>query len=212
MMKPEIFAKHAKRVVKNAEKTARNVPAVRYINVDNGILYASDSHRSYRYENDEFETNGLLDTDLNAANIDDLIFPVGVSRAHNSVLQMDQNDNASVYGFKNKELAKVIKELKELNKQIAMKRKEFNVSLENGILKVTNSHDKNQKVEFTSDYNHGSFSFDINALYMIQTLEMFKQADDKIIELKFFQRYRPLLFKGLNNPNLTAIVLPLRIS
>lgn len=211
-MTPEIFAKHAKRVVKNAEKTAKNVPAVRYINVENGALYTTDSHRSYRYENDSFETNGLLNIDLTPA-ANDLIYPAGALRGHNEVLRMDKEycENNS-FCFDRKGLTEFIRELKALKKEIKTKEKTFKITSKDGLMKVSNAWDNKQKFEIASDMSNGEIEFNMNAVYLIQTLEMFKQTNDQYIEIKFFHKFKPVLFKGLGNPNLTAIVLPVRIN
>lgn len=211
-MTPEIFAKHAKRVVKNAEKTAKNVPAVRFINVENGALYTTDSHRSYRYENDSFETNGLLNIDLTPA-ANDLIYPAGALRGHNEVLRMDKEwyENNS-FCFNRKELTAFIKELKALKKVIESKEVIFKVVARNGVMKVSNRFDEKQSFTVESNMSNGEIEFYMNAVYLIQTLEMFKTTGDEYIELKFFQKHKPVLFKGLGNPNLTAIVLPVRIN
>lgn len=214
MMKPEIFAKHAKKVTKNAAYIAKGKPGLKYISADKNNLYANDSHRLYRFKNTNLN-DGLYDTNLNQIT-EDISYP---SNLISFFENHSNNEEISSVTLSNATVIELIKHLKVLRKNgsntnLKHYKKQKNVvirlSSKNGFLIVENIH-SNECLSFNVGVVNQirEFSIMINATYLIDVLEFVNYSTNTETNIEVIDPFSPVLFNA-NRGNVAAIVLPVR--
>ena len=217
MMKPEIFAKHAKKVVKDIQKETGVLSIIKYIQSKDNNLYVTDKNRIYRLS-DANQQEGLYDINLNK--VDENYRYPDAARFFNMDEYATKEDELSTVKLDKKNTAELIGHLKTLRKNGTdtdfkpykkLKNVVIKLSCHDGKIKIENIFAKNPIFyEADSKSHEGFFVININASYLIEVLEMMNTGRNAEVEIKVVDPYKPVRFDSENN--LSAVIMPVKIT